>query len=267
MSPQDWLELEKLSKFLVYFHDATLATESRFSTIDSTLPMMDFLLEKFEDAKLEYKDDIYMGLCCNAGWSKLDKYYSLTDRSSVYITALVLCPQWKWTYFKSNWPAEWVDPAQEAVQDFWNNQYKPITNATANQEPATVQNHFLKWRADRKGSQGLQQDEYQQYLHSPIVEVSETDPRSWWLEPTQRKQYPSLSLMALDILSIPAMSAEPERLFSGAKDTISDRRNSLGIRSVEATECLKSWLQKYRATWVDVVVDVARNDSSEIGLE
>ena len=48
--------------------------------------------------------------------------------------------------------------------------------------------------------------------------------------------------MAIDILSIPAMSADPERLFSGAKITITDRRNRLGIRTIQALECLKSWL-------------------------
>ena len=48
--------------------------------------------------------------------------------------------------------------------------------------------------------------------------------------------------MALDILSIPTMSADPERLFSGAKITITDRRNRLGIDTIEALECLKSWL-------------------------
>ena len=49
--------------------------------------------------------------------------------------------------------------------------------------------------------------------------------------------------MALDILSIPAMSADPERLFSGAKITGSDRRNRLRIYTIKALECLKSWLK------------------------
>ena len=49
--------------------------------------------------------------------------------------------------------------------------------------------------------------------------------------------------MALNILSIPVMSADPERLFSGAKITISDRRNRLGITTIQALECLKSWLK------------------------
>jgi hypothetical protein len=48
--------------------------------------------------------------------------------------------------------------------------------------------------------------------------------------------------MALDMLLIPGMSAEPERLFSGAKLSITDRRNRLSIESIEALECLKAWM-------------------------
>jgi len=48
--------------------------------------------------------------------------------------------------------------------------------------------------------------------------------------------------MALDILSIPAMSADPERLSSGAKIIITGHRNQLGMDTIQALECLKSWL-------------------------
>ena len=47
--------------------------------------------------------------------------------------------------------------------------------------------------------------------------------------------------MAIDIYSIPAMSPELERLFSGAKHTISDQRMRLKIETIELLECLKSW--------------------------
>ena len=49
--------------------------------------------------------------------------------------------------------------------------------------------------------------------------------------------------MALDILSILAMLANPERLFSGAKITVFDRRNRLSIYIVKALKCLKSQLK------------------------
>jgi hypothetical protein len=99
------------------------------------------------------------------------------------------------------------------------------------------------------------------YLLAPIVpEV--TDPRSWWLEPTQKKSYPALSIMALDVLPIPAMSAEPECLFSSAKISITDRRNRLGIESIEAIECLKSWFSKSSTiAFVDDAIDTRLLDT------
>jgi hypothetical protein len=45
--------------------------------------------------------------------------------------------------------------------------------------------------------------------------------------------------MALDILTIPAMSAAPERLFSSANIIISDRCNRLYSDTTEAIESLK----------------------------
>ena len=42
-------------------------------------------------------------------------------------------------------------------------------------------------------------------------------------------------------LSIPAMSAEPERVFSGGRRTISWERMQLGDDTIEIIECLKHW--------------------------
>ena len=65
--------------------------------------------------------------------------------------------------------------------------------------------------------------------------------RKWWLLPEQQRDYPNLSRMALDILSIPAMSASIERVFSSANITVSDRRNQLSPNTIEVIESLKSW--------------------------
>lgn len=81
-------------------------------------------------------------------------------------------------------------------------------------------------------------DEYSLYLSTPpILECEKHDPRKWWLD--MAITYPKLHRMALDMLSIPAMSSECERLFSATKVTITDRRNRIGIELVEAHECLK----------------------------
>jgi hypothetical protein len=48
--------------------------------------------------------------------------------------------------------------------------------------------------------------------------------------------------MVFDLLSIPVISCECERVFSGVKKTISDYRGQLGINIIEVLECDRAWL-------------------------
>ena len=50
--------------------------------------------------------------------------------------------------------------------------------------------------------------------------------------------------MAIDILSIPAIAAKCERVFSSTKILISDRRNRLKDDIIEANECIRYWIKK-----------------------
>jgi hypothetical protein len=47
--------------------------------------------------------------------------------------------------------------------------------------------------------------------------------------------------MAIDILSIPAMSDKPERCFSGARRTVSWDRGQIEPEPLEMIKCLKDW--------------------------
>jgi hypothetical protein len=62
----------------------------------------------------------------------------------------------------------------------------------------------------------------------------------WWRK--HATDYPIISKMAFDLFSIPAMSAECERVFSQAKKLITDERNRLGHDTVQADLCQKHWL-------------------------
>lgn len=84
-------------------------------------------------------------------------------------------------------------------------------------------------------------DEYVRYC-SEDVDWAE-DPIEWWLRPVQQAKYPNLCRMAINVLSIPAMSADVERLFSSAGLTLSNRRNRMGTELLESLECLKSWMK------------------------
>jgi hypothetical protein len=78
--------------------------------------------------------------------------------------------------------------------------------------------------------------------------------------------YPNLSLMASDILSIPAMSAGVERLFSQCKIMLTDRRNRLQIDSLQAVECIKSW-DSLQIGLPQVVVTEAQMEDGKVELD
>lgn len=250
LSEQDWTELKKVCNFLKSFADATKATEGHAHTIDRTLPIMDFLLSKFEAARIEYGSDAFMAPCVEAGWAKLDAYYTLTDRSSAYVAAIVFSPHRKWHYIDVAWEdhPEWVESSKAAVEAPL--EEKSQAHALVGKPP--VKNSFLAWEDEREDLELPPQfDEYQNCISAPRIQVK--DVRKWWLEDTQQMLYPNLSKMALDLLSIPAMSAEPERFFSDTKITLQDRRNRLQIGIIEAIECIKSWSRSHKVAWVDDV--------------
>jgi len=129
-------------------------------------------------------------------------------------------------------------PSKAKVLALWKDEYQPVMLIIAPaleedlEEDEEEVNTFIAWEKKHATAQILDfQDEYEKYITAPIM-PSIKDARKWWLESTQQLDYPNLSIMALDLLSIPAMSAEPKRLFSRAKVTITDRRNELGIRMI-----------------------------------
>jgi hypothetical protein len=60
------------------------------------------------------------------------------------------------------------------------------------------------------------------------------------MEARQRRDFPNLLRMALNVLLIPAMAADPERLFSSVGLTVTNRQNNLSIKTIEALKCIKS---------------------------
>ena len=70
-------------------------------------------------------------------------------------------------------------------------------------------------------------DEYERYIHTftPADDKYQFSPLSWWQE--HQMEYPNLSQMAFDLLSIPTISAETERSFSSAGKMVSPFRTRL----------------------------------------
>ena len=93
--------------------------------------------------------------------------------------------------------------------------------------PPTYYNHEPEARVD----------EYKEY--NKLRPAPAENALHWWRDHAQI--WPNMARMAFDLLSIPAMSAECERVFSQAKLLITTQRNRLGDSIIDAVECLKHW--------------------------
>lgn len=81
-------------------------------------------------------------------------------------------------------------------------------------------------------------DELQLYLSLPTADET-VNSLEWWK--SNINQFPYLSKMACDYLSIPATSVASEQCFSASKNLITDNRNRLVGKTVRACMCLRSW--------------------------
>jgi hypothetical protein len=85
------------------------------------------------------------------------------------------------------------------------------------------------------------EDQYEDYNCQDSHSPGKIGALAWWLQDAQRQRWPRLALMAIDILSIPPISDEPERVFSGARRTVSWDRGQIEAETIELRECLKHW--------------------------
>jgi hypothetical protein len=149
---------------------------------------------------------------------KMDRYYSLTDSSSVYRIAMgeasvyriamVLHPGMKLDYFRNQkWEEEWIEQAENLVREEYIVRYEKVLDDT-NTAP-TGMGHLNADNEEGFASFGIlsvatcpRASEIQEYLSLPVENVK--DPLKWWTD--NKNVYPNLHRMALDYLSIPGKS-------------------------------------------------------------
>lgn len=245
LTPQDWQTLGDTRNFLQPFWKIALLTEGYRSTLDRTLFTMDVLHKHYHQAFNKYKTNQQLLGPVLTSWHVFDKYYQLSDESPAYSAALTLHPSRRKAHIEKNWPKAWHKKIFTGVKKLWEDEYKklPTVNTTPSLAPKGEPDEYdlLAQELDVIGTVD-DVDEYETYTsQSPIL--IDCSPLTWWLRDEQQERFPRLSKMAIDILSIPAMSADPERTFSGGRRTISWDRMLLGASTIEKGECLKSWIR------------------------
>jgi hypothetical protein len=161
----------------------------------------------------------------------------------------------KLEYLRDEWAdrPDWIELAETTLKQVWETSYRGGAAAAGaggaihperlNEDLEAADVGLNNWQRKRRAKQRADHRDILEIFQEepPLEPAAVTDVIGYWSRKRRDPQWKDLSQMALEFLSILAMSAEPERVFSGAKITISDRRCQLGDDAVNALECLKSW--------------------------
>ena len=182
----------------------------------------------------------------NLGWQKLDEYYTKLDQSPIFCAAVVLHPRQKWRWFEKHWAGrqEWIDQARVSVEQLWRRYKCDELLDNRPDPPKTTSEQVDEWSDDDENLRSSV-DQLAQYYAEPPHDKSlpvNKSPISYWIE--KKAVWPQLAAMSLDIFSVPAMSDEPERIFSQTGHILSPRRRRLTSKSMQRLMCMKSWMEQ-----------------------
>ena len=153
-------------------------------------------------------------------------YYALADRLPAMYAAVALDPETKLQYFQIEWKdhPEWIETAEKLARGLWTTQYRTIsyTDTTVTNMPIATAEFAVpedatvisKWKQKKRAK--LNTTEGDQFDRFQFTEEEEEVPDilRYWADRLSTPRWSQLAHMALEIHSIPAMSAEVERVFS-----------------------------------------------------
>ena len=203
----------------------------------------------------------------------------------------------KFDYFVTEWQdrPDWIRNAEKEVHKLWTTEYKhtlletnqlelPLrhtyhgskdsgTSVSLPESSSSTSSQFALsefgtlpiWKRNKRARIAADKlDPYDRFIPKEVEDELPAGPLQYWLDRRSDRHQEELAKIGMEIFSIPAMSADPERLFSrysmrlylvlrfdstnrkinffsSTKLLNSDRRNRLGDDVIEAIECLKSW--------------------------
>jgi len=277
LNSSDWGYLEKTHRFLQPFASATLWAEGENSTLSQVLTIMDGLLRHYEKNKVGIPNaiptlgpwlnlplqqhyanpethDSRMLHSVEMGWFILDKYYAMTEDAPVYAATLLLDPSKRMRYIERHWPESWHENAVAGARTIWE-EYKAQAaqrqvgpGQSTDKLPASKMRQRNEWdtlleemEVTEAPAGGM--DDFEHFINAPPIKISGS-PLQWWCHKDQRKAYPELSRMGIDLLSAAPESSDPESAFSGGRRTLSWDRERMTCANLEKVECIGNWLRE-----------------------
>lgn len=224
-----------------------------FVAIESTLKEMTKYKENYIQLMDEGQDTRFILASITNSLVILEKYRGYMRDSAAYFAAVITNPSLKLELFKQKAPS-FLYTAQRSVQNLWTKEYIEYTGnmnvsayiprreqGTSVESTGVNLSDFEQWITLPDSLPELpQSDSYMQYLSRPRVPPTHCrDLLGWWKD--NQFAEGQVTKLALDMLSIPAMSAKYERTFSSAEAMINSQLDNLLDDEVEASECLRAW--------------------------
>ncbi|XP_058103340.1 zinc finger BED domain-containing protein RICESLEEPER 1-like [Magnolia sinica] len=258
-SEDDWSRAESVRKFLAIFYNST----KKFSGYKYPIANIFFLeLWKVKDAlRKSSSGQDFLRFMTMGMQIKFDKYWS--ECSLVMGVGVILDLRYKMIMvdFICNklyglmgvGEAEKISGAASELYNLYvcaaKEQSPHVGSSSAvDESQEDMTDDFMSYYAQVKGTQVRSQthrSKLEEYLKDDLLVLNkgdEFDVLEWWRARSGKLQYPVLSLMARDILSIPISTVALESAFSTGSRVISKYRISLTPKLVEALICTQDWL-------------------------
>jgi hypothetical protein len=232
------------------------STYKRFGSLAEVIPVFETILFSYEERVESYSGVNYdepgapenhfaINLC--AAWAKAKHYFVKLNDSPAYYAATSLHPAYK-RYCDNAWrdKPEWLAAAQLAFQKLWgtykdNPALPPAPAASWARTNNDLNDAIASMMEPHQGigaSNNL--DEYTRWKLEPWV-PSGDNPITYWL--SRRRDYPNLTHLALDVLSILASSCDCECMFSELGNLLRSKRRKISSQLLVAIQPVRSWLR------------------------
>lgn len=174
---------------------------------------------------------------------KLDKYYSLTDKTYAYRAAIFLNPKLKHQWFIDKWDIShlaWINDVDKLMEGLFKQYQRLYPHEQRPRSHEGSYDHLTEFeRYNQLGSTLSHLSELQAYRHEPRANQKANN-FHWWRD--NRTKFPVLYHGAMDLLAVPATTTADERLFSESDDVINNDRPRVHEEAAEHMVSIRSWI-------------------------
>ncbi|GBB94216.1 hypothetical protein RclHR1_23110001, partial [Rhizophagus clarus] len=225
LNEREWEKIEHLVNLLSQFHIATteLSTQTYPTIAYARVVLLGLLVDLNENRNYNYPlSEVLLAIR-----NKIQEYWVHIDKMT-HVPAF-FDPRYKTIAYKNLEINEILEPIRNNFPD------SALSNLPSNNSTSIFVQRLSSVRQQRNANT----DELLKYWESADASF-DIEPLSWWH--AHSTEYPILSKMAQNYLSVQASSVPCEQLFSLAGNVVSKKRNRLDKDTTRACLCLRSWM-------------------------